>query len=143
MNATLNFDNSDLLEVRINNSNGGCSAMYQGLGMMASEALRLGGDPERIAEQLNQVTCPANMKKEGCHGKSCPDALGRLIKNAVRSKQDVIDFVKNETPKREYTQDFAPTENKGMTKCKECGEMSYVNESSCGICRNCGYSACK
>lgn len=28
------------------------------------------------------------------------------------------------------------------TKCPDCGEMSYVNENGCGMCKSCGYSKC-
>lgn len=136
MNATLGFDNQELFEVRLSNSNGGCSAMYKGLGIMASEALRLGGDPKRIAEQLNQITCPACVKNTRVHGKSCPDVLGRVIKHAVEGKESVLDFLNKksiEKPKKE---------DKKLGVCGSCGEKAVISAEGCSTCLSCGMSKC-
>jgi ribonucleoside-diphosphate reductase alpha chain len=142
MNATLGFDEQGkLFEVRISNAKGGCSAMYAGLGMMTSEALRLGGDPKRISEQLRQVICPACTNKEGLHGKSCPDLLGKIIEKALEGQESVEKFV---------TKGHLKTKKKKVevsaslySVCPSCGNKTYYMESGCGHCIECGYSNCK
>lgn len=139
MNATVAFDQGKLLEVRVDNSNGGCSAMYKGIGIMTSEALRLGGDPKRIAEQLSQISCPANMKKSGCHGKSCPDTLGRLIKHAVKGRAEVEKFLNSKMAVNLEVKEVV--KDNLANACPECGDP-LLHTGGCVSCLNCHYTKC-
>lgn len=155
MNATIGLDdNGKVFEARISNSGrGGCSAMYAGLGMMTSEALRLGGDPKRIAKQLRQVSCPACIGKSGIHGKSCPDILGKLLENAIEGKASVTNYITNgKIVHNEMTLIKTPlsiatthkiTQEDFYTICPSCGAKKFLNESGCGQCYECGYNKCE
>lgn len=151
MNVTIGHDeNGELFDTRVTNSEGGCSAMYAGLGTMASEAMRLGGDPARIANQLRQITCTSCTGRSDVHGKSCPDILGRILEKSLEGKGAVADFVVNKTikltnPKNAVEQAKSPDIGRkvGFSTCERCGKKAYTHSDGCGSCYECGYSKCK
>jgi ribonucleoside-diphosphate reductase alpha chain len=117
---------------------------------MISLAARGGVPIESIIDQLNSCgTCPSYAvrratKKDTSKGSCCPIAIGYALQDMYNEMQ--AELGGNE-PEHECddvcvadTVSMEPVSN--MTKCPQCGEMTFVNEGGCNSCKICGHSDC-
>ena len=134
-------------------SSGGCERNYQFISRLMSLALRSGVPVEAIVDQAKSIRpCPAYMsrtksKHDTSPGTSCPDAIGRALKDLYEKTIDTLgigcegieehcswEVPENEVPAREE-------DAKTALSCPECGEEMAV-EGGCVVCKHCGYSKC-
>nr|DAQ19086.1 MAG TPA: ribonucleotide-diphosphate reductase subunit alpha [Caudoviricetes sp.] len=116
---TVNHDEYGPIEVFTNTGKaGGCPAQSEGLARMVSLALRYDVPVDAIAKQLCGIRCMSTIRKDGCAVLSCPDAIGKAL--------------------REF--DSTSVKNTGSS-CPECGQPLEQSEG-CVICHSCGYSKC-
>lgn len=122
--VTVNWDEKGLCEVFATMGKaGGCaSCQIEATSRLISLALRSGVKPEAIIKQLSGIRCPAPSWEEGKPILSCPDAVAKILAEALH-----IEIQPEEPPS------FGP--------CPDCGGPLEV-ESGCLLCRSCGYSKC-
>ena len=102
---------------------GGCaSCQIEATSRLISLALRSGVAPEAIIKQLSGIRCPAPTWEEGKPILSCPDAISRVLAEAINVE-------------------IKPEEHPSLGACPDCGGPLEV-ESGCLLCRSCGYSKC-
>ena len=126
-----------------------------GLSRMISLAARGGVPVESIIDQLNSCgTCPSYAvrratKGDTSKGSCCPIAIGYAL-------QDMYNEMQTELYSHEFEDaavyetlvaladdsEYAVESNNNMTKCPQCGEMTFVNEGGCNSCKICGHSDC-
>lgn len=150
--VTVNQDENGPIEVFTNTGKaGGCPAQSEGLARMISLSLRYGIPIESVAKQLCGIRCMSTIRKDGCDVLSCPDAIGRALKESCGVKPEgalglifedlkavgkaCSDFVTNV-----FGVDLSGVQDE-LIACPECGEALEQAEG-CVICRNCGYSKC-
>ena len=75
---------------------------------------------EAIIKQVCGIRCMSCLRKDGCNVLSCPEAIGRALKERMGEKRAV---------------------NKTGNLCPECGAPLEQSEG-CVICHSCGYSKC-
>ncbi len=122
--VTVNWDEKGLCEVFATMGKaGGCaSCQIEATSRLISLALRSGVKPEAIIKQLSGIRCPAPSWEEGKPILSCPDAVAKILAEALH-----IEIQPEEPPS------FGP--------CPDCGGPLEA-ESGCLLCRSCGYSKC-
>lgn len=170
MYLTVNSDDHGICETFARTgSKGGCAGLTEGVSRLVSLALRSGIDPENIIDQLCSVECKVSISKADALGKSCPDAIGKVLKemmgidNKRTSKQvkdlkleEAMEALKKDkissngcegcTMRLECkgetaaTVDVAPTEFDDKYKCPWCGSTLRTAEG-CFVC-DCGFSKC-
>lgn len=135
---TINTDeDGHIVETFVHTSKGGaCQANLNGVNRMISSSLRSGVKVTEIIDCLTGINCPAcaNLKGKGVEldGISCPDIIGRTIKEFYNGPQVVI---KNPVVSEQ------PEKITNKERCPECGEP-LTHEGGCVSCTNCGWSRC-
>ena len=122
--VTVNWDEKGLCELFATMGKaGGCaSCQIEATSRLISLALRSGVAPEAIIKQLSGIRCPAPTWEEGKPILSCPDAISRVLAEAINVE-------------------IKPEEHPSLGACPDCGGPLEV-ESGCLLCRSCGYSKC-
>ncbi len=122
--VTVNWDERGLCEVFATMGKaGGCaSCQIEATSRLISLALRSGVAPEAIIKQLSGIRCPAPTWEEGRAVLSCPDAIAKVLGEAINVE-------------------VRPEERPSLGSCPDCGGPLEV-ESGCLLCRSCGYSKC-
>ncbi len=122
--VTVNWDEKGLCEVFATMGKaGGCaSCQIEATSRLISLALRSGVAPEAIIKQLSGIRCPAPTWEEGKPVLSCPDAIARVLAEAINIE-------------------IKPEEKLSLGPCPDCGGPLEV-EAGCLLCRSCGYSKC-
>ncbi len=122
--VTVNWDEKGLCEVFATMGKaGGCaSCQIEATSRLISLALRSGVAPEAIIKQLSGIRCPAPVWEEGKPILSCPDAIARVLAEAINIE-------------------IKPEKRPSLGSCPDCGGPLEV-ESGCLLCRSCGYSKC-
>ena len=153
---TINHDDKGICEVFTNNGKGGgCPSQSEATARLASIALRAGISVDAIIEQLKGIRCPSCQRNGNVKVLSCPDAIGRLLEEAVKRIEMEgcqMEQGKNPVPilPKEATESFQGSVDdnalndadvKFAKKCPECG-ASLEHEGGCVICRSCGFSKC-
>lgn len=144
--VTVNHDaDGNILEAfAATGKNGGCKSNAEGLSWTVSLALRYGVPVEELVKQLRSVKC-MNCMKDGLDAKSCPDALGRALENALKMRNaDTSVTLKNITyiPKEKST--YTPKEDiETDNRCPVCGAKLLYTEG-CVKCSDpgCDWSRC-
>ena len=144
---TINLDQGgDPIETFLTTgSDGGCQVMTEAVSRLTSLALRSGIAPEEIIDQLRSTsTCPSFMYEKGkgkqLKGRSCPDVVGRALKEIIESK--TLQHLKSDLEViQKMEEDQAAAAEQSETECPECGAPLQFEEG-CYTCRNCGYSNC-
>jgi ribonucleoside-diphosphate reductase alpha chain len=104
---------------------GGCAASQcQGLGRLASLALRSGIEPREVVRQLRGISCHSPAGLGPSKILSCSDAIGRALSHYIGSADE---------PHGE------PIAVQGA--CPDCGSVLDHSEG-CVSCKICGYSKC-
>ncbi|MBZ4649247.1 adenosylcobalamin-dependent ribonucleoside-diphosphate reductase [Thermosipho sp. (in: thermotogales)] len=130
--------NKELTEVFITtNKNGGCKCNTEALAMAVSALLRCNVDPMYIVKLLKQGdSCVSFMRAKAndplMEGRSCPDAIGRLIEKYIK---------KNETIEKSRITEIVTYDSEYDITCPDCGKK-LRNAEGCIICPACGYSRC-
>ena len=124
--VTVNRDDRGLCEVFANLGKvGGCPSQSEATCRIVSVALRSGGSPSALVEQLRGIRCMSAVRVkhngEGPDVLSCPDAVATAIEEAMGGSSQAD------------SRDAAPT-------CPDCG-LPLRRESGCNVC-SCGYSKC-
>ncbi len=122
--VTINWDEKGLCELFATMGKaGGCaSCQIEAMSRLISLALRSGVAPEAIIKQLSGIRCPSPTWEEGKAILSCPDAVARVLAEAIRIE-------------------VKPEERSSLGLCPDCGGPLEL-ESGCLLCRSCGYSKC-
>ena len=122
--VTVNWDEKGLCEVFATMGKaGGCaSCQIEATSRLISLALRSGVAPQAIIKQLSGIRCPAPTWEEGKPVLSCPDAIARVLAEAINVE-------------------IRPEEKPSLGPCPDCGGPLEM-ESGCLLCRSCGYSKC-
>ena len=153
LHCTAFFDpiTGDLLETYLSKgSAGGCNNFMIGLSRMISLAARGGIPIEAIVDQLDSCgTCPSYAVRRATKGDTslgscCPIAIGNALKemhnemmNDIGNDECCCEEITVERSIRQETK-----ESTVFTECSNCGEISFLAEGGCGICKSCGYSPC-
>lgn len=169
MYLTVNEDDHGICETFARTgSNGGCAGLTEGVSRLISLALRSGIAPEHIIDQLCSVECKVSIKKVDALGKSCPDAIGKVLKelmgidNKKANKQvkdlkleEAMEIIKKDkgsssgcdtcSNRVECKGEVAATKEvvinpEDNTKCPWCGSTLRTAEG-CYVC-SCGFSKC-
>jgi len=125
---------------------GGCSINTQANSRLLSAALRGGVPISYLAEQLNKSgVCPSFQYKKGkgeklCKGKSCPSAIGNILKDVLKEFEIQHNELVEEETKPISNETITNNNVLNETKCPECGETLRF-EGGCQSCI-CGYSRC-
>lgn len=125
---------------------GGCSINTQANSRLLSAALRGGVPISYLAEQLNKSgVCPSFQYKKGkgeklCKGKSCPSAIGNILKDVLKEFEIQHNELVEEETKPVSNETITNNNVLNETKCPECGEALRF-EGGCQGCI-CGYSRC-
>jgi len=125
--VSVNKDEQGLCEVFANlGKAGGCPAQSEATCRVVSAAIRSDVEPEILIEQLKGIRCLSTISRRKTNKDidvlSCPDAIARAIEEALGEK-------------------FNGECSSAIQKCPDCNQpLKY--ESSCDICKNCGYSDC-
>ena len=88
---TVNHDkNNKIFETFMQTGDdGGCAAYTSGMSRMISLSLRAGVDPKDIIDQLRSVKCEsfarAKSRDSSIVGKSCPDVIGRVLRDEMNN----------------------------------------------------------
>lgn len=144
--TTINYLEGTPYEVFVfSGGSGGCQAQNEGVGRLASLALRNQIDYTKVIKQLKKVKCPVAMKNKKAEGKSCADIIGDII-----SKSMGDDTMVKEQPKPKSLSPRTRDTIKGTnvkiinaTKCPDCGEpLEFGEGCNKGACPNCGWSGC-
>lgn len=131
--VTVNRDENGPIEVFTNTGKaGGCPAQSEGLSRMVSLALRYNIPVDAICKQLCGIRCMSTIRKDGCRVLSCPDAIGRSLKDAVENNLA-------EHAGRIIAEGLVEGLNRVI--CPDCGQPLEQAEG-CVICHGCGYSKC-
>ena len=153
---TINHDDKGICEVFTNNGKGGgCPSQSEATARLASIALRAGISVDAVIEQLKGIRCPSCQRNGNVKVLSCPDAIGRLLEEAVkRIEMEGCQMEQGKNPApilpKEATESFQGSVDdnalndadvKFAKKCPECG-ASLEHEGGCVICRSCGFSKC-
>jgi ribonucleoside-diphosphate reductase alpha chain len=148
--VTINRDQYDgkPVEVFFNVGKAGSdlTAMSEGLGRIASLALRHGASLGGVAHQLEGVGGNGNLQK------SIPAAISEALTKSNQKKNFKVE-VNSEEIKSVKLEDIGvfdaadhpelPTLSVSRADlCPECGNASLVREEGCSKCQVCGYSAC-
>lgn len=143
--TTINYLEGKPYEVFVfSGGSGGCQAQNEGVGRLASLALRNQIDYKKVIKQLKKVKCPVAMKNQNSEGKSCADIIGDIVSKSMGD--DIM--VKEPSPKpvSHRTRDaIKGTTIKTIngTKCPDCGEpLEFGEGCNKGACPNCGWSGC-
>lgn len=137
-------DDGNVVEAFVHTSKGGiCQANINALTRMASLNMRSGVEIEEIVDQLKGITCPAcaklMAKGESLSGISCPDILGKTIKEFYDTKNSCANNAQEEKENHRV-------ENKDNTNssecCPECG-AKIIRQGGCVQCLDCGWSKCE
>ncbi len=122
--VTVNWDEKGLCEVFATMGKaGGCaSCQIEATSRLISLALRSGVAPEAVIKQLSGIRCPAPTWEEGKPVLSCPDAIAKVLAEAINVE-------------------IRPEERPSFGPCPDCGGPLEL-ESGCLLCRSCGYSKC-
>ena len=146
---TVNHDkNNKIFETFMQTGDdGGCAAYTSGMSRMISMALRAGVQPKVIIDQLCSVKCESFTRAKGKDssivGKSCPDVIGRVLRdelnNLIGSTKDVPDLL----IELYSDEGLAETVVIPQMKCPEqgCGNILDIG-GGCVVCTRCGYSKC-
>lgn len=92
-----------------------------------SAIMRRVSSPEElrfVCEDAKSIYAPSGYFSDGKYVNSKPQMLGLIL-------EEHIDNLINPEKKKET-----------LSKCPECGEISYSKEGGCGGCKSCGYSKC-
>lgn len=141
----------DLLETYLSKgSTGGCNNFMIGLSRMISLAARSGAPIEAIVDQLDSCgTCPSYAVRRATKGDTsigscCPIAIGNALKEM--HNEMISDISGDECCCEERTVEEVVERKENIstafTECSNCGEISFLAEGGCGICKSCGYSPC-
>ncbi len=153
-------EDGEIAEIFTTADNGGCVSNTVGVSRMVSLALRSGIDKRDIIRQLREVpTCIsfnrcASRHPDKCKGRSCPDAIGRVLQRymgysdaEIKGKVDcpiVTKLPRTEEEKQRW-KDARKQELMELSKdvCPECG-VTLMNDGGCTACPNpdCGFSKC-
>ena len=125
--VTVNRDERGIAEVFANlGKSGGCPSQSEATCRAVSAALRSGVDPAVMIDQLSGIRClSAAVARKGdkaVNVLSCPDAIARVIKEAMGA------------PDSERASWF-------REKCEQCGRPMR-REANCVVCDFCGESKC-
>jgi ribonucleoside-diphosphate reductase alpha chain len=170
MYLTVNSDDHGVCETFARTgSKGGCAGLTEGVSRLVSLALRSGIDPEHIVDQLCSVECKVSISKADALGKSCPDAIGKVLKEMMgidnkRTSKQIKDLKLEEAMEAfkkdkvsssgcegcamkteckgevAATADATPVEVDDKYKCPWCGSTLRTAEG-CFVC-DCGFSKC-
>jgi ribonucleoside-diphosphate reductase alpha chain len=126
----------DLVETFINIGRGGiCQSNINAVSRLVSLALRSGVKVSAIADQLQNIRCPAcyALRAQGKDvGLSCPDTIGKYLLEKYEQGNIIIKETKIKGKKS--------IEKDSRMICPECGEKMR-QESGCITCA-CGFSKC-
>jgi ribonucleoside-diphosphate reductase alpha chain len=82
--VTVNHDDNGICEIFSNTGRyGGCPSQSEAMSRLISISLRAGMQVEDIVEQLKGIRCPACLRRKDLEVLSCPDAIARVITEAV------------------------------------------------------------
>lgn len=143
--TTINYLEGKPYEVFVfSGGSGGCQAQNEGIGRLASLALRNQIDYKKVIKQLKKVKCPVAMKNQKANGKSCADIIGDIIS---KSMGDEIESGKEKqtslSPRARHPINKQPTKVVSATLCPDCGEpLEFGEGCNKGACPNCGWSGC-
>ena len=137
-------DDGNVVEAFVHTSKGGiCQANINALTRMASLNMRSGVEIEEIVDQLKGITCPAcaklMAKGESLSGISCPDILGKTIKEFYDTKNSCVNNAQEE--KENYRAENKDSPNSSEC-CPECG-AKIIRQGGCVQCLDCGWSKCE
>lgn len=122
-------DNGNVVEIMAATGRAsGCASLVSSLCRVISVALRSGISVDPILEQLVGIRCTGCIADNGTTVLSCPDAIGRTIKDCLKQyNRVVLDAVARPT----------------VPVCDECGSIMIFNEG-CYHCSNpsCAVSKC-
>jgi ribonucleoside-diphosphate reductase alpha chain len=128
-------------------SAGGCQAFAEGVSRLLSLALRANVSPDDIIDQLTSVTCPNFVRRKATdktlEGKSCPDAIGRVLMEAM-DEGTLYSVGVDLSANKDIT--VTKEENAGVAvyaeaECPDCHAPLELTEG-CLKCRSCGWSKC-
>lgn len=134
---------------------GGCAAFTEGTARLISVAIRYGVPVGVIIDQLRSVRCDNFRHQVGKNpnlkGKSCPDVVGRVLKEYqdLLEKDKAIHAEASKYVEKYFkgvdidtidTSDVAAIVDEA-SKCPECGEPITFAEG-CVTCFNCGFTHC-
>ena len=139
--VTINEDEYGICEVfsTIGKAGGNAAAQSEAISRLISLALRSGVDPQEVISELKGISGPSPVWEDGELVLSTPDAIGKAMERYVQRKA-------GQQPGAVAAEDVPPnfvgsSEPKTLTTCPECGStVSY--ESSCLMCKHCGWSKC-
>lgn len=139
MCITVNMKDEQPIEtIIVTGGEGGCHAMAEGMGKVISTALRYGTPREALVKKLMTVTCNNFIRRKSDNpklvGKSCPDVIGRTLKDCMNDIQ-LVTACSACTIEKESEASSGPA-------CPTCGHpMQFVE--GCVTCPNCGDGRCK
>lgn len=147
MFVTVNVKDGHIYEVFLKaGSSGGCAAFTEETARLISIGLRYGISVDEIIDQLQSAKCThflqQAVRNKNLTGKSCPDAVGRVLKDTqakltgkpAKPKDPIVD---TDTLYAEG----APYETCTVYHCPECG-AELQEQEGCLTCHSCGYSKC-
>jgi ribonucleoside-diphosphate reductase alpha chain len=144
--TTINYLESKPYEVFVfSGGSGGCQAQNEGVGRLASLALRNQIDYKKVIKQLKKVKCPVAMKNQNAEGKSCADIIGDIISMSMGDDTMAKEQpnLKTLSPRARDTIKVTPAKVNIATKCPDCGEpLEFGEGCNKGACPNCGWSGC-
>ena len=133
--VTINEDEYGVCEVfsTIGKAGGNAAAQSEAISRLISLALRSGVDPQEVISQLKGISGPTPVWEGGELILSTPDAIGKAMERYLQRKAGkqpdaVTPSVESSGPK-------------ALTTCPECG-ATVAYESSCLMCKHCGWSKC-
>jgi len=158
MLITVNTVGDRPYETLLRLSGGGCAGYADGMARLISIALRYGVPAEEIIDQLNSVRCDNFRHQAGkdstLKGKSCPDVIGRVLKDVVNllsediteETTDGLECLTQLSRDSVELDSIIPMEESDEfiemgTVCPECKE-SIIRAEGCVVCYNCGFSKC-
>lgn len=156
--VTINESEDEIYEVFLKaGATGGCAAFTEGTARLISVAIRYGVPVGVIIDQLRSVRCDNFRHQVGKNpelkGKSCPDVVGKLLKE-YQDRLKVSDQPKENSVKK-VDKDIASPKvtitDKSViqtilqalddAKCPECG-AKLAHTEGCITCFECGYTHC-
>ncbi len=148
--VTINEDDVGIFELfTAMGKAGGCAASQnEAIGRLVSLSLRTGVDAEDVIRQLSGVRCPSPVWKDGEMILSCSDAISRVLKKHISTKQykeeqqtQAVEAKPAIKPIATPTAPSAASRPKAMLACPDCGG-TVEHMEGCMLCPACGYSKC-
>lgn len=91
----------------------------------------------RFIETLEGIETGEFYTCNGVSGKSLPDMIAKIIRNAM--EKNVKELISS---KKNYKDNTTIGSKGKVDLCPVCGKLTFVRSGGCKTCRECGFTTC-